>query len=133
MGKDQEPQEIISEEFKQPQDEFSGVPGEGLLRAISTGSKDQVAAYVRQRRRRVFFDEQGKQIDGEEKLLRAIFGAYDPDRTDEIPREPKELIPMEDEAFHQLLKEQVEDVLDSLTPRERRVLQLRFGLENGRS
>ena len=34
---------------------------------------------------------------------------------------------------HQLLKEQVEGVLDSLTPRERRVLQLRFGLEDGRS
>ncbi len=38
-----------------------------------------------------------------------------------------------DAASHQLLKEQVEDVLDSLTPRERRVLQLRFGLEDGRS
>src|SRR5215218_8599559 len=36
-------------------------------------------------------------------------------------------------ASHQLLKEQVEDVLASLTQRERRVLQLRFGLEDGRS
>src|SRR5206468_3111187 len=32
-----------------------------------------------------------------------------------------------DAASHQPLKEQVEGVLDSLTPRERRVLQLRFG------
>jgi RNA polymerase sigma factor (sigma-70 family) len=38
-----------------------------------------------------------------------------------------------DAASHQLLKEQVEGVLDSLTVRERRVLQLRFGLEDGRS
>ncbi len=38
-----------------------------------------------------------------------------------------------DAASHQLLKEQVEDVLASLTPREARVLQLRFGLEDGRS
>ncbi len=38
-----------------------------------------------------------------------------------------------DAASHQLLKEQVEGVLDSLTTRERRVLQLRFGLEDGRS
>src|SRR6202008_1599341 len=38
-----------------------------------------------------------------------------------------------DAASHQLLKEQVEDVLASLTGRERRVLQLRFGLEDGRS
>ena len=36
-------------------------------------------------------------------------------------------------ASHQLLKEQVESVLGSLTPRERRVLQLRFGLEDGRA
>ena len=44
----------------------------------------------------------------------------------------KQLTPA-DAASHQLLKEQVEGVLDSLTPRERRVLQLRFGLEDGRS
>src|SRR6266581_934788 len=37
-----------------------------------------------------------------------------------------------DAASHQLLKEQVEDVLDSLSGRERRVLQLRFGLDDGR-
>ena len=37
------------------------------------------------------------------------------------------------EGRHQLLKEQVEAVLDSLTGRERRVLQLRFGLEDGRA
>jgi RNA polymerase primary sigma factor len=35
-------------------------------------------------------------------------------------------------ASHQLLKEQVAAVLDSLTGRERRVLQLRFGLVDGR-
>lgn len=38
-----------------------------------------------------------------------------------------------DAASHQLLKEQVEVVLDSLTERERKVLQLRFGLDDGRS
>lgn len=37
-----------------------------------------------------------------------------------------------DAASHQLLKEQVEDVLGSLTGRERKVLQLRFGLDDGR-
>jgi RNA polymerase primary sigma factor len=36
-------------------------------------------------------------------------------------------------AANQLLKEQVAAVLNSLTGRERRVLQLRFGLENGRA
>jgi RNA polymerase primary sigma factor len=38
-----------------------------------------------------------------------------------------------DAASHQLLKEQVMDVLNSLTSRERKVLELRFGLEDGRS
>ena len=32
-----------------------------------------------------------------------------------------------------LLKEQLDDVLDTLTPRERKVLQLRFGLDDGRT
>jgi len=36
-------------------------------------------------------------------------------------------------ASHQLLKEQVEDVLASLTSRERKVLILRFGLDDGRA
>jgi RNA polymerase primary sigma factor len=36
-------------------------------------------------------------------------------------------------ANHQLLKEQVEDVLTALSDRERKVLQLRFGLDDGRS
>jgi len=38
-----------------------------------------------------------------------------------------------DAASRQLLKEQIDDVLTSLTPREKQVLELRFGLEDGRS
>ena len=41
--------------------------------------------------------------------------------------------PPPDVALHQLLKEQIEEVLATLNPREQRVLQLRFGLEDGRS
>ena len=36
-----------------------------------------------------------------------------------------------DAASHQMLREQVAEVLDQLTERERRVLKLRFGLEDG--
>ena len=35
-------------------------------------------------------------------------------------------------ASTQLLKEKMEDVLENLTVREKKVLQLRFGLEDGR-
>jgi RNA polymerase primary sigma factor len=42
-------------------------------------------------------------------------------------------LPPVDAASKQLLKEQIEDVLYTLTPREQRVLQLRFGLEDGGS
>lgn len=38
-----------------------------------------------------------------------------------------------DAASHILLREQLADVLDTLTPREEKVLRLRFGLEDGRS
>ena len=38
-----------------------------------------------------------------------------------------------DAASHQLLKEQIAKTLDNLNGREKRVLQLRFGLEDGRS
>ncbi len=50
---------------------------------------------------------------------------------DFIPDE-KALAPA-DAASHQMLREQVDDVLESLTERERRVLELRFGLDTGRS
>lgn len=37
-----------------------------------------------------------------------------------------------DAASHTMLKEQLSEVLDTLTPREEKVLRLRFGLEDGR-
>ena len=51
-------------------------------------------------------------------------GDFIEDRTAQAPA---------DAATFQLLKEQVDEVLFTLTDRERRVLQLRFGLEDGRS
>jgi RNA polymerase sigma factor, sigma-70 family len=36
-------------------------------------------------------------------------------------------------ATHAILKEQLEEVLGSLTDREARVIKLRFGLEDGRT
>ena len=39
----------------------------------------------------------------------------------------------QDAASHTLLKEQLAEVLSTLTPREEKVLKLRFGLEDGRS
>ena len=39
----------------------------------------------------------------------------------------------QDAASHTLLREQLSEVLGTLTPREERVLRLRFGLEDGRS
>lgn len=38
-----------------------------------------------------------------------------------------------DAASQELLKDQIDKVLDELTPREKRVLQLRFGLKDGRA
>jgi RNA polymerase primary sigma factor len=38
-----------------------------------------------------------------------------------------------DSAYHNLLQEKLDDILTSLTPREARILRLRFGLQDGRS
>jgi len=47
--------------------------------------------------------------------------------------EDRNTLPPSDAATRQLLKAQIDEVLSTLTPREQRVLQLRFGLEDGRS
>ncbi|MFC1873770.1 RNA polymerase sigma factor RpoD [Chloroflexota bacterium] len=47
--------------------------------------------------------------------------------------EDRNALPPVDAASKQLLKEQIDEVLSQLTPREQRVLVLRFGLEDGRS
>ena len=47
--------------------------------------------------------------------------------------EDRNALPPADAAAKRLLKEQIESVLSTLSPREQRVLQLRFGLEDGRS
>ena len=43
------------------------------------------------------------------------------------------LISRAEAASFFLLREQLDDVLNTLTPREKKVLQLRFGLNDGRS
>ncbi len=47
--------------------------------------------------------------------------------------EDQEAISPSDHAAYELLKEQLEDVLDTLTDREENVLRLRFGLDDGRT
>ena len=47
--------------------------------------------------------------------------------------EDNEAISPADSAAYQMLKEQLESVLDTLTDREENVLRLRFGLEDGRT
>jgi RNA polymerase primary sigma factor len=47
--------------------------------------------------------------------------------------EDQEALAPQDAAAYELLKEQLEDVLDTLTEREENVLRLRFGLDDGRT
>lgn len=51
-------------------------------------------------------------------------GSFIPDREAPTPS---------DTAYHSLLQDKLEDVLTTLSPREARILQLRFGLQDGRS
>lgn len=47
--------------------------------------------------------------------------------------EDQEAVSPSDHAAYEMLKEQLEDVLDTLTDREENVLRLRFGLDDGRT
>ena len=71
-------------------------------------------------------------ISQEPVSLETPIGEEEDSHLGDFIEDQKALAPA-DAASQQLLKEQVEDVLDSLTQRERRVLQLRFGLDDGRS
>ncbi len=62
--------------------------------------------------------------------LETPVGDEDDSHLGDFLEDPAALAPS-DAASQQLLREQVEDVLDSLNGRERRVLQLRFGLDDG--
>ena len=71
-------------------------------------------------------------VSQEPVSLETPIGEEEDSHLGDFIEDPTALAP-QDAASHQLLKEQVMDVLSSLTPRERKVLELRFGLEDGRS
>jgi len=71
-------------------------------------------------------------VSQEPVSLETPIGEEEDSHLGDFLEDPEALAPA-DAASHQLLKEQVMDVLDSLTLRERKVLGLRFGLEDGRS
>ena len=47
--------------------------------------------------------------------------------------EDEDTVSPEESATNQLLKEQVNDVLSSLSDREQKIVRMRFGLDNGKS
>ena len=71
-------------------------------------------------------------VSQEPVSLETPIGEEEDSHLGDFLEDPEALAPAE-AASHQLLKEQVTDVLNSLTYRERKVLGLRFGLEDGRS
>ena len=71
-------------------------------------------------------------VSQEPVSLETPIGEEEDSHLGDFIEDPVALAPA-DAAAHQLLKEQVMDVLSSLAPRERKVLELRFGLEDGRS
>ena len=74
--------------------------------------------------RPILEDEENSHLDNLEEDEDSCLGDFIEDRN--APA-------LADAASFQLLKEQVDEVLQSLTEQEARVLQLRFGLEDGRS
>src|SRR5918998_1168180 len=71
-------------------------------------------------------------ISQEPVSLEMPIGEEDDSHLGDFIPDDKALAPA-DAASHQMLREQVDDVLESLGDRERKVLELRFGLDTGRS
>lgn len=79
-------------------------------------------------------------ITAEDRILNSIFGEHTPS-IEEILTRPDDYLKIKAEESRRraeahggrLLRDQIESCLLSLNPRERRVLELRFGLEDGRS
>ncbi len=91
-----------------------------------SGKPDSTTAYTPERIREI------QKVSQEPVSLETPIGEEEDSHLGDFIEDPSALAPAE-AASQQLLREQVEDVLASLTSRERRVLQLRFGLEDGRS
>jgi RNA polymerase primary sigma factor len=70
-----------------------------------------------------------QRIAQEPVSLQAPIGEEDSDLGDFI-EDADAVVPMEAAAF-MMLQDQLEQVLDTLTPREQRIIQLRFGLIDG--
>ena len=71
-------------------------------------------------------------ISQEPVSLETPIGEEEDSHLGDFIEDEEALAPAEAASFF-LLREQLEDVLSTLTPREKKVLQLRFGLEDGRS
>ncbi len=91
-----------------------------------TGKGDASSSYTPERIREI------QKVSQEPVSLETPIGEEEDSHLGDFIEDASALAPAE-AASQQLLREQVEDVLASLTSRERRVLQLRFGLEDGRS
>jgi RNA polymerase primary sigma factor len=100
---------------------------EEIARGMSESGKPEAAAlYTPERIREI------QKVSQEPVSLETPIGEEEDSHLGDFLPDDSALAPAE-AASQQLLREQVEDVLASLTSRERRVLQLRFGLEDGRS
>jgi RNA polymerase primary sigma factor len=100
---------------------------EEIARGMTESGKPEAAAgYSPERIREI------QKVSQEPVSLETPIGEEEDSHLGDFIEDPMALAPAE-AASQQLLREQVEDVLASLTSRERRVLQLRFGLEDGRS
>ncbi|MGI6361248.1 MAG: RNA polymerase sigma factor RpoD [Bacillota bacterium] len=71
-------------------------------------------------------------ISQEPVSLETPIGEEEDSHLGDFIEDEEALAPAEVASFF-LLREQLEDVLSTLTPREKRVLQLRFGLDDGRN
>ena len=124
--------------------DIDGVTGLAILRAIVNGERDaRQLAKLRDKRCRKTEEEIAEVMGITPDKVREIIKVSQDPVSLETPIgeeedshlgdfvEDREAVSPSDAASLTMLHSEVEDVLDTLTPRERRVLQLRFGLIDG--
>jgi len=109
----------LSRESRQLIQELGREPTSDEIAARLDIAPDKVREILRAAQEPISLETPVGEEEGDSHL-----GDFLPDESNMAPQEV---------AAHQLLKEQIEQVLGLLTERERKVLQLRFGLDDGRS
>jgi RNA polymerase primary sigma factor len=131
LGRDPSVEEITNEMYPIDPDEVTAQVSKQYGREFN---QDDAIVKEELKRRQKFYQDRVREIikiAQEPISLETPIGEEEDSHLGDFIEDSEAVAPAE-AASSLLLKEKMEDVLQNLTPREKKVLQLRFGLEDGR-